>query len=364
MSFQAINGNIQRKMRDIRENGELIPVNFGFQSWNQYDRGKFLIGSRKCTMLIGGEPNHGKSQFTNELVMQLIEKHGFKIALFTTESGEIEKVFSQFCGYYQGKPYAKLRPDGKPNHFAMTDEEAVEAENFLMKHLFVFKQDRKSNSYQTLDNIYAQLAQAEKDYDIKFDSLVIDPVYDVDDFEPKANEVLRVLNRFNLEAEENNRFDIMVNHVGETAKTVDKNGKRKKLLALADEFYGGKNNNRKAMLQVLVHRPTPNNDPENGEIIAENQTDIHILKVKPEGIAKWGKYTIYWDWKSRRYYEWIENDSNPIPFPSFADCVKFADRRPNEEIKIDQFKQTPEQAFDLSNNRYEKDDNEDDDMPF
>ena len=348
----------QKKMRILREKGELIPVRFGFQTWNQYDKGRYLMASRKCTLLLGGEPNHGKSQVTNELVMQMIEKHGFKVAIFTTESGDVEKVFSQFCGYYMGKPYTKLRPDGKPNHYAMTDAEADEAEYFMLQHLYVFKQDRKNTKYQTLENIYAELARAEDFYNIKFDSLVIDPIYDVDDFEPKADEVLRVLNRINLEAEESNRFDIVVNHVSETAKTVDKNGNRKKLLALADEFYGGKNNNRKAMLQVLVHRPIPNDDPEAGEIVKENQTNIHILKVKPEGIAKWGVYPIYYDWKSRRYYEMFEDENNRFK-QQFASCTKFFDRRPDEEINIKTITASPQEAF--NNEDYEQDD---DGFPF
>lgn len=316
----------QTKMRRIREKGELIPVQFGFRSWNDYDSGKWIMGSKKCTLLIGGEPNHGKSYVTNELVMQLIEKHGFKVALFSTESGDVEKIFTHFCGLYIGKPYSKLRPDGKPNPYAMSDEEAVIAEHFLSDKLFVFRQDRKNNSYQSLENIYKELKKTEDLYHFKFDSLVIDPVYDVDDFEPKASEVLKVLNRFNLEAEENNRFDIMVNHVAETSKITDKNGNRKKLIALADEFYGGKNNQRKAMLMALVHRPLPNLNPETPEeYVAENQTDIHILKVKPEGIAKFGKYSIFYDWKSRRYYEHYEGSYD------FAECTRFRYELPQEK---------------------------------
>lgn len=365
MSFQAINGNIQRRMRELRENGELDPVTFGFKSWNQYDKGRLLQGSRKCTLMIGGEPNHGKSQFCNELVIQMIEKHNFKVALFSTESGDIEKVFTQFCGYYIGKPYAKIRPDGKPNPYAMTDSEADEAEHFLLGQLYIFRQNRKDTTYNTLDNIYKELYDAEKAYDIRFDSLVIDPVYDVQDFEPKAEEVLRVLNRFNLEAEENNRFDIVVNHVSETAKFTDKSGKRRKLIALADEFYGGKNNNRKAMLQVLVHRPTPTVDEggrwidesDNKEVIFPNQTDIHILKIKPEGIAKWGKYEIFYDWRSRRYYE-----KDELGEAMFADCTKFYGRKPNVAINIEEIRPTPEQAFETTN--YYETEGEHDGLPF
>lgn len=360
-------------MRTLREKGELDPVKFGFHTWNQYDKGKHLMGSRKVTLLLGGEPNHGKSQFTNELVMQLIEKHGFKVALFTTESGDVEKVFAHFCGMYQGKSYVKLRPDGKPNQYAMTDAEADEAEYFLLQHLYVFKQDRKDTGYQTLENIYTQLAKAEELYGIRFDSLVIDPIYDVDDFEPKASEVLRVLNRINLEAEENNRFDIIVNHVAETAKLTDKNGNRKKLIALADEFYGGKNNNRKAMLQLLVHRPTPTVD-ENGRslpgfegsdipVVWPNQTNIHVLKVKPDGIAKWGVYDIYYDWRRRRYYEKFEDDNNRY-HERFAKCTKFYDEMPNKNFKPNDFTATPEQAFGKPKEQNIFDDEEYEDMPF
>ena len=355
----------QRKMREIREFGELSPVKFGFKSWNDYDKGKLIQGSRKVTLLIGGEPNHGKSQFANELVMQMIEKHGFRVALFTTESGDVEKVFSYFCSMYQGKPYTKVRPDGKPNGYAMSDAEADEAEAFLMDKLCVFKQNRRESAYQSLENIYKQLADAENHYGFKFDSLVIDPVYDVDDFEPKAEEVLRILNRFNLEAEENNRFDIMVNHVAETAKYTRKDGKRVKLIALADEFYGGKNNQRKAMLMLLVHRPDPTVDengkwldPDNTEtVVRPNQTNVHVLKIKPEGMAKWGIYDIYYDWKRRRYYEMYDTENGCVT--QFADCTKFFNEKPN--ISTEKITATPEEAF---GNEYEQGYDDDDGMPF
>ncbi len=358
----------QKKMREIRENGELIPVKFGFKTWNQLDKGRLIMGSKKCTVLIGGEPNHGKSQVAYELTLQMIEKHGYKVALFSTESGDVEKIFSILCSMYIGKPYSKIRPDGKPNYNAMTDGEAEEAEYFLLQHLYIFKQDRKDSNYQTLENIYLQLHKAEEFYNIKFDSLVIDPVYDVQDFEPKAAEVLRVLNRFNLEAEENNRFDIMVNHVGETSKITDKNGNRKKLLALPDEFYGGKNNQRKAQLMLLVHRPIPTVDingrwlegfGEGDTVVKENQTDIHVLKVKPEGIAKFGKYPIFYDWKKRRYYE--ADDDEGVPYVSYADCTRFKNERPNF-TDVTKITASPEEAFGPAN--YNSKNDEDEEFPF
>lgn len=295
---------LEKELKTLRDKGELSPVKFGFDSWNKYDEGHWLMGSRGSFVLIGGEPHHGKTKVTNELVMQLMELYDFKVAMFNTESGKVAKVFSEFYSLYIGKGFSKLRPDLKPNNFAMTDDELDIAKAFINKRLYVFEQDRKKEKYQTIENIYKMVEETERQEDIKFDCVVIDPVYDVDDFAPKAEEVKRVLSYIDYNCEINNRVDIIVNHVSETAKIVDKEGKRIKLRALADEFYGGKNNQRKAKLQLLVERPTPNDDPQNQ--VLENQTNVHVLKAKPEGIARMGCYPIYYDWKSKRFYEIVD----------------------------------------------------------
>ena len=352
MAFIDIS-TLVNKMIHYREKGELTPIKFGFKSFNNYDNGKYLMGSRQCTFLIGGEPHQGKSEFVNELIIQLLELHKFKIALFSTESGEVAKIFSQFCGLYQGKPFSKLNYFGQPNKWAMSDDEFNEAIHFLSDKLYIFKQDRKDSKYQQLDNIYKELARAEVDYGIKFDCLVLDPLYDVDDFEPKAESVLRVLNRINMEAEENNRLDIIVNHVSETAKVVDKKGNRKKMRALADEFYGGKNNSRKAMVQLLVNRPSPTVgmngewivDPEEDTpIIPINQTDIVVLKAKPNGIGTLGDFPLYYDKHSRRYFEKVSKDGYNEE-QMFAQFTKIQSRQPFKAKQVTEHRPTPQQAF-------------------
>lgn len=299
----------QTELKKIREFGEITPVQFGFKTWQDYDNGKLLQASRGSYIMIGGEPHHGKTYFTNELIMQLMEKHNFKVALFSSESGSIAKVFSIFYGMYIGKSYSKVRPDLKENKFAMTDAEKDIAEAFINKHLWVFEQNRKKDNYQTIENVYKMVEEAERAEDIKFDCVVIDPIYDIDDFEPMANEVKRVLSYIDYQCEINNRVDIVVNHVSETQKITDKSGNRRKLRAMADEFYGGKNNQRKAKLQILVERPEPNLNPDDpSDYVAENQTNVIVLKAKPEGVARLGIYPIFYDWKKRRYYEHHEGN--------------------------------------------------------
>lgn len=346
----------QLELKKIRNEGELNPVEFCFQSWNDYDLGKHLMTSRGTFILLGGEPHHGKTYVTNELVMQLIEKHNFKVALFSTESGGLAKIFSIFYGMYIGKPYSKLKPNQKENPYSMNDDERDIAESFINQHLWVFEQDRKTPDYQNIENIYKLVEETEKAEDIKFDCVVIDPIYDVDDFKPNAEEVKRVLSYIDYQCEVNNRTDIVVNHVSDTAKFVNKEGKRFKLRALGDEFYGGKNNQRKAKIQILIERAIPNLTPEDpADFVPENQTNVVVLKAKPEGVAFIGTYPIFYDWKKRRFYE-NYNDKK-----QFAYCTRFFSDEVTEVNTKSVPLGTPEKAFEIVN-YYERESK--DDLPF
>ena len=97
------------------------------------------------------------------------------------------------------------------------------------------------------------------------------------------------------------------------------------------------------MLQILVHRPIPCNGEDGKPVVLENQTDIKILKVKPEGIALWGTYPIYWDWKKRRYYEMY--DENGKFFKRFSDSSRFAEPSLEQEINTNHITATPNEAF-------------------
>lgn len=348
MAFVSIEeSSLIADLKKIREKGDLQPVKFGFRSWNQYDQKKYLMFSRGTYTMIGGEAHHGKTYFTNELVMQMIEKHDFKVALFSNESGRAQNVFSTFYSLYVGKSFSKIRPDGSENKYAMTDQEMHKAMDFFNGKLFVWSEKNKVKEPRDLDRIYKEVSKTEYMYGFSFDSVVIDPIYDIDDFEPKAEAVRKTLERIDSECKEKNRCDIVVNHVADTPKLLNqKTGKRKKSVAMADEFYGGKNNNRKAYLQILIHRPEPNTDPEHPEdYIAENQTDVWVLKAKPEGIAFMGRYELFWDWKTKRFYEMHEDKM------LFADCVSFDKEK--KEFDVKSFKQNPNEVFQV-----EKNDNE------
>jgi len=333
--------DVEGASKDIRENGMLRAVHLGFQTWGT----NFML-SRRYPVYVAGEPHHGKSTFTYEMLVQLSEKYGFKHFCYFGEAGNPEHIFSELREIYIGKPYSKVRNGGGENNYAMNEADVNAADIFIENH-FVIEEIKEE---MTLKGFYESLNKYEEENNIKFDCAVIDPVYDLEDFEAKEKVINRMLKKINKECFKNNRIDFVVNHVSETFKFFDKDkGTRKKMPALADEWYGGKVWQRRAFLQLLVYRPLPNLNPdENEDLIEENETHIYIQKAKPNGIGKVGKYKIYFDWKKKRYYEKTEKGDE------YPDCsIHFKERiKPIIKTNIIDVKPSLNEAFGESDNDF------------
>jgi len=326
-----------RELKNIRDNGRLNCVELAF---NKFADGNLML-SRKYPVYIAGEPHAGKTELLFEILMQLSEKHGMKHFCYFGEAGNPEDIFAQLCEKYIGKPYSKIYHNGKFNNFAMTDTELDNAHQFVMNHFFILP--IKENI--SIEEFYNQLALCEKEQCIKFDTATIDPVYELEDFEAQEKKINILLKKVNIECFKNNRIDFIINHTAETFKHFDvKTKKRIKHTAMADEWYGGKVWQRRAFLQILVTRPTPNTEPaEDEEFVPDNQTTIIVQKAKPKGIAKIGHYDLFYDYRRQRYYEIIqENLNKKAVFPN--SCI-FKNDIPQRDTQISDFKQTNLQAF-------------------
>lgn len=339
--------DVSLDLKDLRENGRLRAVGLGFQSW-----GTDFMLSRRYPVYIAGEPHHGKSTFTYEILVQLSEKYGFKHFCYFGEAGNPADIFAELMEIYIGKPYSEVRNGGGKTKFCMNEADLNAAELFIENHFHI----EPIKEEMTLKGFYENLKKDEELKNIKYDCAVIDPVYDLEDFEAKEKVINRMLKKVNKECFDNNRIDFVVNHVSDTFKFFDKDkGTRKKMPALADEWYGGKVWQRRAFLQLLVFRPLPNDNPDEGEeIVEENETHIYIQKAKPNGIGKVGKYKLYFDWKKKRYYEKTDVGNE------YPDCsLHFKERVIPEQTKdIRNIKPSLKDAFG------ETDKNDNDNFPF
>lgn len=320
-----------RQLSEIREKGRLNCYELALDALSDGN----LMLSRKYPVYIAGEPHAGKTEFLFEILIQLSEKYGMKHFCYLGEAGNPEDIFAQLCEKYIGKPYSKVYHNGKINNYTMTDNEMDVAHQFVMNHFYILP----IKETISLDEFYKQIELCENENNIKFDTTTIDPVYELDDFEAQEKKINILLKRVNIECFKADRIDFIINHTSETFKHFDvKTKKRVKHVAMADEWYGGKVWQRRAFLQILVTRPTPNLEPlEDEEYIYENQTDIIVQKAKPKGIAKIGKYSIMYDYKRQRYYEIIkEGYLKKAYFPS--SCI-FKNDLPNKDTDINDFKQ-------------------------
>ena len=81
--------------------------------------------------------------------------------------------------------------------------------------------------------------------------------------------------------------------------------------ALPNEWAGGRTWWRRAFLMLLVYRPPVFLTDSLGNNFADNETHVYCQKAKPKGIAKLGMKSIFYDWKTNRYYS--ENKKQEPP---------------------------------------------------
>ena len=103
---------------------------------------------------------------------------GWKHFIYLGETGEDEDIFSELCHKYIGKPYRRFKAKGTPDYFAMSDEEAIQAELWVNEHFYLMP---SINDF-TIEKFYDNVSDIENQFNVKFDTTLIDPVGDIQGF--------------------------------------------------------------------------------------------------------------------------------------------------------------------------------------
>jgi len=243
-------------------------------------------------LFIGGAPYSGKTEFCFEVLVNTSILYGWKHFIYCGEGGNVEHIYAELLHKYLQKPYQFADPKDQLN-----------AEYFISEHFIIANHD---NDF-TISEFYETVAEAEKEYNIKFDTTVFDPFNDIKEelekFGGREDKFLAdVLKQVRISSKANNRIDIVLNHIADVRAQITPEGVRYLPAALANEWAGGRTWWRRAFTMILVYRaPICLKDPQ-GMPFAENETHIIIQKSKPKGIGRTGKASIFWDWKKNRYY--------------------------------------------------------------
>ena len=114
--------------------------------------------------VVTGVPNHGKSFTLDYLMMRLITRRGWRVAVFSPENYPFKKHFGKLASLYIGKPFHQMDV-----HERMSKEEVALAKKYLSDKVFFIKPEKEF----TLDYIL----DAAKDLIFRYgiNALVIDP---------------------------------------------------------------------------------------------------------------------------------------------------------------------------------------------
>lgn len=247
-------------------------------------------------IFIGGAPHSGKTEFTFELLINWSRLYKWKHFVYCGEGGNVEHIYYELIHKFLEKPYKWAN-----------QSERIYAEQFVSEHFVICNHDLDF----TIDDFYKTVEKAEKELNIKFDTTVFDPFNDIKDetdmFGGREDKYLAyALKRCRVSSKNNNRIDIVVNHIADVRAVTDKDGNRYMPPALPNEWAGGRTWWRRAFLMLLIYRPPMCLKDENGQPYQENETHVYIQKAKPKGVAKLGVRSIFYDWKKNRYYSYSE----------------------------------------------------------
>lgn len=291
----------------VRTNSIQGGVSTGFERLDEF----FSI-KRGYPITIAGEPYHGKSQFVKQLLVNLSRLHGYMHCVYLGEDGCVEEIILELAEIYLKKPLRDKDSKGNPREGVADPFEREEAMQFVDKHFRIVSPDDADIPSFDIKSFYAWVDAYEKEYQIKFDTTVIDPWNDLDiNINSKQGRedlvIADALKMVRQSSKKNNRTDIVITHIAARfAKHRSERGLRYATPAEANEYAGGQSWKRRSFQMLLVYRPPSPDVIKLGRVKIETdagETWLIVQKSKPKGVGKLGRCSLYYNPKTQNYQE-------------------------------------------------------------
>lgn len=232
--------------------------------------------------VVTGIPNHGKSTWLNNLIVQLASIHGWRFAMFTPEKAPSEILIAELATIYIGKPFYRSNSEDK-----MTVDEMKKALDFINNHFFILKTDEVN---ATVEGLISKFTQMVNRYGVN--SVVIDPWnYLEHNYDKKSSETEFVsdsLSKLANFCKKKKVHTFLVAH----PKKMQKRQDGKYFVPALYDISGSAHFNNKADNGVTVYRD-----------YEEKKTEIHIQKVRWFFVGKTGMVDMYFNTDGQRFTE-------------------------------------------------------------
>lgn len=309
----------RESVMDKYQKGTDKGMDIGFKSLNE------LISIKAgYTTYIVGFAGAGKTELHLEILFNLTQKYGWKHAILSPEIGSVDDVIAELVSKYLKRPFYKSNP------YAPQAKDIHSAMDWLSNYFYPL--DNDTNDYD-VDTLYEDVLKLEKDNKIHMDSVSIDPWNDLNEnliaHGGREDKYLTwALKRVRQDAKVNSRHNFIVTHARDLPPINLKSTKGGNVVCTAkptlNSFAGGQVWSRRAFNVLGLWRPEEDAiNPTTKIAFQKNEAVVLSLKSKPKGVGRKGVGSIFFDWKTNRYYEEIdgktfyafEHENIPPPAP-------------------------------------------------
>jgi twinkle protein len=272
-------------------------INKGFTTgWNELDE-FFTVKTSEFTVLTG-MPSHGKSEWLDNLLVNLALKHNFRIAIFSPENHPLELHAAKIIEKISQQQFFTSKFGNKIDH-----DDMITCLQVMNKHFgFIVPKD---NAFTPIDIVNDAMPWLEQSI-IQPRLLVVDPWNEMDHYRPsgltETEYISRTLTELRRAARAFNTHLVLVAHPMKMNK--DKDGNYP--VPRPYDISGSAHWFNKADNCIAVWRDVQNN-PE--------RTELHIQKVRFKGTGKPGMQVLMYNRTTNSYEE-------PRPFNNVREIYK------------------------------------------
>lgn len=305
-SFAYRTSDVSHELKEMRDNGVKRGAWLGFDHLDKHWSLK-----RGSTTYLQAAPHAGKSSFVNELICNLVKFSGYKIVIWSVETGSVRDNYNELLWAYMRMPYMK----NNKGVFA-DDSEVAKAMAVFEQSIRVLDFGRRDVS---TDMIYDEVERLRDMDDFDADVLIVDPyteIVDDDNMGLRADVALgRKLSKIARNSSTMDVHTIIAVHTNNIPPMLGEfsdGSKRNYIPApLPTQIAGGQAFFRRAYMLISLWVPPvglrlrTEVDPDTGEekvIYAEKwQTIVTILKAKPKIVGSLGSIDLFFDPLQNRY---------------------------------------------------------------
>lgn len=257
----------------------------GWKSMDEY----FTVKPSEFTV-VTGMPSHGKSEWLDNLVVNLAMNHNFRVAVFSPENHPLQLHMAKILEKYQQKHF--FETEGYFKRERMTPDEVLDAID-AMGQSFAFIKPAE-NAFTPIDIINEAMPWLDQSRLSRPKALIIDPWNEMDHYRPaglsETEYISRTLTELRRAARDFNVHLFLVCHPMKMQK--DKEGNYP--VPKPYDISGSAHWYNKADNCIAVWR-----DPVNNPTL----TEVHIQKVRFKWTGKVGMVNLRYDVVKNSYTE-------------------------------------------------------------